>query len=373
MAFLALVLSALWLIGINAEKKVHLVRTGDLEARRTETIGDDCKSLVEELIPKLNIELRLRTSEWKVFSFTGVLRTTCSDVNDGDKLVLVPPGRLFMFPKHPKGTEIELSHVIGGDGKSPVVLKSLMRQDEGPRVFAVDNFMSKEDCDFLIENALAITKEGYELKRSTTGVQAASYPKRTSDNAFDVDSEVSMKLKRRSFEVLGIPEYDDRWSDGLQILRYNQSAAYISHMDFMPLDSKSTDEHNYDSREEDGSNRFATLVVYLTDAEDGGETVFPFASTPPPWIVDPSKPKDPLIVDHYHRTLQQVATFEEERQDTDEFIEERGLQVLTERLSPLQVPLLLSLSAHRTTYPVHPSKSLYPYRHISHYPPSLAA
>jgi hypothetical protein len=38
---------------------------------------------------------------------------------------------------------------------------------------------------------------------------------------------------RRIFEVLGFDEYWNGHEDGLQILRYNTTAAYIPHMDYM--------------------------------------------------------------------------------------------------------------------------------------------
>ena len=56
----------------------------------------------------------------------------------------------------------------------------------------------------------------------------------------------------------------------LQILRYNQTAAYVPHMDWLDIGDP---EHDYDS-ERHGSNRLATVFLYLTDVEEGGETVF---------------------------------------------------------------------------------------------------
>jgi hypothetical protein len=38
---------------------------------------------------------------------------------------------------------------------------------------------------------------------------------------------------RRCFEALGFDEYWESHGDGLQILRYNQTTAYTSHMDWI--------------------------------------------------------------------------------------------------------------------------------------------
>jgi hypothetical protein len=48
-----------------------------------------------------------------------------------------------------------------------------------------------------------------------------------------VTSPTAQRLKRRCFELLGIRPYDDEWADGLQILRYNRSKAFVSHFDYI--------------------------------------------------------------------------------------------------------------------------------------------
>jgi len=78
----------------------------------------------------------------------------------------------------------------------------------------------------------------------------------------------------RSFQALGFDEYLESHGDGLQILRYNVTTAYNSHLDWI-ADSDSF-PHDYQSSGV-GGNRFATILMYMSDMgpEDGGETVFP--------------------------------------------------------------------------------------------------
>ena len=66
-------------------------------------------------------------------------------------------------------------------------------------------------------------------------------------------------------------------ADGIQVLRYNIGQAYIAHTDFFPPGT--SDDHNWDSTD-GGTNRLATLFLYLSDVEEGGQTVFPHADPP---------------------------------------------------------------------------------------------
>jgi 2OG-Fe(II) oxygenase superfamily len=61
-------------------------------------------------------------------------------------------------------------------------------------------------------------------------------------------------------------------AEGPQLLRYNTTAAYIPHLDYME-DLTGRRQYNFDSAGT-GSNRYATILFYLNDVEAGGETIF---------------------------------------------------------------------------------------------------
>ena len=81
-------------------------------------------------------------------------------------------------------------------------------------------------------------------------------------------------LNRRCFKALGFDEYVESHGDGLQILRYNLTTAYTTHMDYID-DKSGKSAHDFNSAGT-GGNRFATILLYMSDLdpEDGGETVF---------------------------------------------------------------------------------------------------
>lgn len=53
-------------------------------------------------------------------------------------------------------------------------------------------------------------------------------------------------------------------SDGIQVLKYAPKQAYVPHTDYFAY--KTSGDHNWDSRN-GGTNRFATVFLYLSDVE----------------------------------------------------------------------------------------------------------
>jgi len=79
----------------------------------------------------------------------------------------------------------------------------------------------------------------------------------------------------RSFLLTNIEENVGK-RDGLQIVRYHAGEGYNTHPDYFTSRDGVDDEYDFNPYS-GGSNRFATVFMYLNDPEEGGCTVFPRA------------------------------------------------------------------------------------------------
>ena len=188
---------------------------------------------------------------------------------------LVPNHRRWIWPVGKLRERIELPDVTTAmDGKT-VALESL---SASPRVFYIHNLVSEEEMKAIKATTLAIDDKYGKLQPSTVGAGAEMRrdPTRTSDSAFVPSSAEAMTIKRRSFELLRIAPYDDMQVGGLQVLRYRAAQAYRDHHDYFPADTSGSgdDGFSFDSRH-GGSNRMATVFVFLSDVEAGGALTFP--------------------------------------------------------------------------------------------------
>ncbi|XP_008809395.1 probable prolyl 4-hydroxylase 3 isoform X1 [Phoenix dactylifera] len=142
-----------------------------------------------------------------------------------------------------------------------------------PRAFIYHNFLSKEECEYLIELAKP------HMEKSTVVDSATGRSKdsrvRTSSGMFlgRGQDKIIRTIEKRIADFTFIPV---EHGEGLQILHYEVGQKYEPHFDYF------LDEFNI----KNGGQRIATLLMYLSDVEEGGETVFPAArvnSSSLPW------------------------------------------------------------------------------------------
>lgn len=139
-----------------------------------------------------------------------------------------------------------------------------------PRSYLWRGFMAPEEYEHLIKlGAEHLTQS--DVVDSDTGTIVRS-KERTSSGAF-------LPSRRMDPIVTTLEERIARWThiplkhgEPFHILRYNPTEEYTAH-----FDSFFDDVHV-----QNGGQRIATVILYLSDVEEGGETVFPDSPTTPP-------------------------------------------------------------------------------------------
>jgi prolyl 4-hydroxylase len=140
---------------------------------------------------------------------------------------------------------------------------------ERPQVIVFADVLSPDECGEMIE------RSRHRLKRSTTVNPDTGKEdvirNRTSEGIWYQRGEDPFieRLDRRIASLMNWPVEN---GEGLQILHYGTTGEYRPHFDYFPPDQPGSAVHTAQ-----GGQRVATLVVYLNDVPDGGETTFPAA------------------------------------------------------------------------------------------------
>jgi prolyl 4-hydroxylase len=139
----------------------------------------------------------------------------------------------------------------------------LTRCSENPPIYAIDNFLAPEKCDYLMKSV-----ESFLVPAPVVGAGNGEVSKaRTASTCYlrkeDLPSlmeSISSVLDNKSIDHCELP----------QVGRYLSSEEYKAHYDAFDLSSE--DGRRFAGN---GGQRVATVLVYLNSVSEGGRTVFP--------------------------------------------------------------------------------------------------
>jgi prolyl 4-hydroxylase len=148
---------------------------------------------------------------------------------------------------------------------------------ERPLLAVLNDVLDSSECEALIELARGRLQPSRIVDpASGSDVVAAT---RTSFGMFfrPAENDLVARIDRRFAEIMGLPVDH---GEALQVLYYPQGAGSAPHFDFLVASNAA----NSASIARSGQ-RVATLVAYLNDVSQGGETIFPAAG----WAVSPQR------------------------------------------------------------------------------------
>ncbi|XP_045787209.1 probable prolyl 4-hydroxylase 10 [Trifolium pratense] len=133
-----------------------------------------------------------------------------------------------------------------------------------PRAFLYHNFLAKEECEHLINISKPYMEKSFVIDNETGKNVESSI--RTSTGTFLPigHDKIVRNIEKRISDVTFIPV---GYGEEFNILHYEVGQMYEPHTDYFE------DAFNI----KNGGQRIATMLMYLSDVEEGGETVFPAA------------------------------------------------------------------------------------------------
>lgn len=134
-------------------------------------------------------------------------------------------------------------------------------------IFYVRNFLSLDECDYLIKNSKERISNSTVVDPST-GYFVTDSGRISQGTYFERGaSPVVTTIEQRLARLSGLPELN---GEGLQILYYKVNGEYRPHYDYFdPAISGSA------LQLEQGGQRIVTIIMYLNNVENGGGTIFP--------------------------------------------------------------------------------------------------
>eukprot|EP01052_Picozoa_sp_SAG31_P000792 SAG31_NODE_23_length_33717_cov_17.863585_12_plen_278_part_00 len=158
-----------------------------------------------------------------------------------------------------------------------------------PRILVVDDFMSTEEADHLIETIGGANRLGSTAVVTTDGGAAVLDNTVTSKiGSFPGKDPIVRGVNERIAQLSFLPY---SWGETLHVIHYDPGQYFRGHLDVHAKPGRKT------------SSRVATCFLYLSDVVKGGETYFPLAKKaeggrdPPPQSCVGYEGKDPEMQD----------------------------------------------------------------------------
>lgn len=174
-------------------------------------------------------------------------------------------GRVALAPMQPMpDVDTRRNRIECGDRQTTVLLAM-----QAPRVVLIGDLLSGSECEQLIAYAQS------RLERSPVVADAdganAIHAYRTSRGAMLQRGESAL-VARIETRIAALLNWPVECGEGLQLLRYEKGNEYRPHYDWFDPALPGPARHL-----ERGGQRVGTLIMYLSEVEQGGATTFPKA------------------------------------------------------------------------------------------------
>jgi prolyl 4-hydroxylase len=136
-----------------------------------------------------------------------------------------------------------------------------------PNVAVIDGLLSDAECEKLIQLTAGRMKSSEVVDRASGGSYQSNVRKSEGCHFNRGENAIVQRVEQRISVLTGVPV---ECGEPLQMLHYGVGGEYLAHQDFFdPADPGSQVLTKV------GGQRIATLVIYLNNVPEGGDTNFP--------------------------------------------------------------------------------------------------
>lgn len=136
-----------------------------------------------------------------------------------------------------------------------------------PNVAVIDGLLSEAECDKLIQLASGRMKSSEVVDRQSGGSYQSNVRKSEGCHFNRGENAIVQRVEQRIAALTGIAV---DCGEPLQMLHYGVAGEYLAHQDFFDPADPGTEVLT-----RVGGQRIATLVIYLNNVPEGGDTNFP--------------------------------------------------------------------------------------------------
>ena len=144
---------------------------------------------------------------------------------------------------------------------------SVINRCQRPQIVVFSDLLTAEECDEIV-----LLSQG-KLRRSTTVNPTTGQDEVIDDRSSEGTSfqrGENPLVERIEKRLAALVNYPVDNGEGLQILHYNYGGEYKPHFDYFPPSDPGSAVHMVPA-----GQRVATIIMYLNDVDEGGETIFP--------------------------------------------------------------------------------------------------
>lgn len=171
------------------------------------------------------------------------------------------------------GASYSVPNIRGSTGRQKSLAAASQRiiqlSASNPRAYLFKNFLSDAECNHIIAKAEPRLERSTVIGSTTSRSEVSEI--RTSSGMFieKGDNPIISRIEKRISLWTLLPVENQ---EAMQVLRYTRGQKYVPHHDFFPDPPE----------KQQGGQRYATVLMYLSNVTKGGETVFPKVPDPTP-------------------------------------------------------------------------------------------